>query len=1125
MERHCSAAAGEALEGSLTRSVADLTLSDEHVLAAVSSGIRVHTRGGVCSLSMRADGLRDTRSLSLNPYEPSQVAAGGSAPVLAIADIAAERIIRQCSLRGRTSSIVTNSSWVVDFSPIVVFTTNTGRISLCDPSSLREVAAIAAYMGPVTSLSTKGYLVATTGFSSTRNSLSYLDPLIKLYDIRTMNELPAVPFTSCNAGCDPPSSCQCILSPPFLTCFDSWTETNITSSPTLWGLSMDGVLQCFDVSTAEALAINPNIITPVSSQIHLDAQFDTFTSFSVSPGGLIIMGDTGGFIHQWTASSDPQINLSSDPVLGPNKMTSDPAHLLRGFSQLVLSSKEGFSLPLQGSQGSSAFNNTLFSNSDGPEFALNGIQDEPYMPPTIPKVLLEKAKFHDGVAHVAAPLGMIPNCVLNTGDTTYDPTSRMFIDGRYKNPGTLEGFGTERSSRTGRQSKHGKPNRASRSSWSNRWMPPEEYVERAEYTEMDLVAYESWEGFDFLRWNKSGDLGFCGLENGLPNTYVNPLIQALYFSPPFRYTIADHKCDRGNCIACELNFLFHMLKLGGAGAAVETGNFTRTFMTTANAAALGLLEGATEEGSLRSRIEACTRFLLEEFGKDLGSDIFGSDVASSGKFQSNGVEWNRSSIFYLHQLNYSAIESSPGKDIPFVQLLEKSLRTKLENTKAYSKHTGKFEAMKHRRRLVSLPNVMMIGSNSSATGFEAFWSRDGTRVLPTALHVETGGMDKDELDVSEIPAGSLGFDVNEESTNPLDAKITQFAHDTGDHCANYDLSFVVCHVVPNEDQKWRRNQDGHLIVYIRIPLEYKSKNPGAPEWWCFNDFKISPCTGFDEVSLFHKTWRMPCLFGYVRRDINARLSRIPSSPKLLSNPRNVLSPSNNGALGLQPNEALPGRKTVVAIDCEFVCTAREEADIHGDGTYTLLTPRRFALARVSVLRGSGPNKGQSLINDYVSVKEEVVDYLTRYSGIKDGDLHPRTSPFRVVSPKTVYVKLRALVDAGCRFVGHGLKTDFRIINFVVPSSQIVDTVTLYRIPGKRLLSLRFLVGALLGDEIQGFTHDSIEDSKAALGLYDVYLMLMDKDIFMRTLNALYEYGSQHGWAYDAKEPFVIPESK
>jgi PAB-dependent poly(A)-specific ribonuclease subunit 2 len=61
---------------------------------------------------------------------------------------------------------------------------------------------------------------------------------------------------------------------------------------------------------------------------------------------------------------------------------------------------------------------------------------------------------------------------------------------------------------------------------------------------------------------------------------------------------------------------------------------------------------------------------------------------------------------------------------------------------------------------------------------------------------------------------------------------------------------------------------------------------------------------------------------------------------------------------------------------------------------------------VSVLRGEGPRAGAPAIDDYVAAAEPVVDYLTRWSGIRPGDLDPRASRRHLVTLKAAYLKLR-----------------------------------------------------------------------------------------------------------------------
>jgi DNA polymerase III epsilon subunit-like protein len=1194
--------------------VAVITDAGDAVVTAVGGGVRVVTRGCAPLASVCGDGVENAAAIAVNPVDATQVCVGGGGSLLAVVHWGREAIIRQAALRGGGGG-VTCAEWVdvAGAGSLAVFATGSGRVSVCDPRSLREVNAAAAFPGPVTGLDCRGSMLAVCGMG-VRGGVSYVEDMVKLYDVRAMHEpMGTVPFA---AG-------------PLCVRFDSWTSSAITGGDALWALSVDGVLQCFELS---GLGTGHGVI-PVSQEIALDADIDAFTTLAVSSEGLVVCGDTGGFLHQWSASEFARVSSDAEPIwehnIGPpSMMPPRPSfrmpwpHTLNDTGSMIpmsvfpveqglLSDKFVDSLAIGlhtdkkfSGNGGARHGVKLAAKRHDPVIDSLGCGRAPFsrFPPKIAPSTLESANWHDFVAYAKVPPGFVRNSIaVGHVPTPFARAAQRYARGLSKSPKAGSGrFGSSKSPPVRSQglaspppmslSVHDSSSKAGTLALAEAHAGDEAVASvdptlkspagRSSYVEMDLVAWESVDGFDFKRYNQS-DM-FCGLENALPNVYVNGVVQALYFTPPFRDAMAHHTCNENVCISCELSFLFNMLGVGGAGVAVEAGNFTKAFMTMANAGALGLLDGPSSL-PLAARIENFSSYLLEQLHKDAGGGmdtvvarLTGANMISSGKFSPSGVTWERTSLAFQQTLNY---DGNPGD---FAELVQNSLYYELEPTRAFCSTTGNFEVMSQTRRLTSLPNILLLGSNTKSSSCSTWWlgtdakhvgsgsqtDRDAhaleamkaePRLVP-GLRLEIDG-ESQKLSVSGLSAAALRVEAAHSSEETLTPNVFATAYDLLDENdphseadadgrpqvdrsleGDYELSFVVARATPlavassYSSESYVRDADGHLVLYVRVPAVYRNSKSGSEsrpldstessQWWCFNDFVIAPCeAGWNEVATFSAHWKQPCLFGYVRRDIRQIVPQV-EKPKPLNLREAIGHGVCNAAIGFSDDEPLPGAGDLVGLDCEFVMVQREDCEITGEGRRTVVTPARMALARVSVVRGSGEKVGTPLIDDYVEVKETVVDYLTRFSGICAGDLDPSRSTYSVSQLKTVYKKLLALVDSGVVFVGHGLKKDLRVLNFAVPANQVVDTVVLFREPGKRLLSLRFLVGTLLGSAIQtggSDGHDSVEDAVAALRLFKAYRDLQSQNRFSDALRALYSYGYLHGWRFSSEQPFVVPE--
>jgi PAB-dependent poly(A)-specific ribonuclease subunit 2 len=312
---------------------------------------------------------------------------------------------------------------------------------------------------------------------------------------------------------------------------------------------------------------------------------------------------------------------------------------------------------------------------------------------------------------------------------------------------------------------------------------------------------------------------------------------------------------------------------------------------------------------------------------------------------------------------------------------------------------------------------------------------------------------------------------------------------------------------------------------------------GHSQWHLFNDFLVRSVST-EEALTFNPSWKVPSVVAFQVKEANnkidmtwkdnldtsilyqdikyGRLSQTIPYLKLTVCSPHPAETKTYQMLNAQTER--PGPDTIIALDTEFVAVRQPEIEMNSDGERETIRPIVYALARASVVRGQGENEGSPFIDDYITIKEPIVDYLTSYSGITQADLDPRSSQHSLLPLKMVYKKLWILLNLGCKFLGHGLKQDFRVLNVHVPKSQVIDTIDLFFLKSRlRKLSLAFLAWYLLKEDIQMETHDSIEDSRTALKLYRKFLEFEDAGILEPMLQDIYRAGRDVNFRPPRKE--------
>ncbi|TPX39823.1 hypothetical protein SeMB42_g03619 [Synchytrium endobioticum] len=918
-----------------------------------------------------------------------------------------------------------------------------------------------------------GHTLVSCG-SSERSGTQVREPLVKIFDLRAMRSLPPVSFTA---------------KASFVKFLPKLSSTALITSA-------KGTFQICDV-------LNSTSSIQFYAIEGIDAVPGQLTAFDVSSsGGVFIFGDATGVLYQFADHVESRINMYSRP--SEYAAPPQPETYIGLDEDRPLNS---IGLPYYTTPLLSVFPNTSIPAHQPPAF--------------IPPEILSSMKLIDFVGYARNPGAFKRNQRLK--DTSKENLEVPKFRSEQERAQIRQKAATPTPADTNLRDATSSNNMSRNTNVENNrdsLLPGNDPDKVPKVCRLVEIKYSKFgvEDFDFAFYNKTL---YSGLETHIQSSYCNSIIQVLFFNRIFREIAKAHirlPCSKEFCLTCELGFLFRMLE-DGRGVNCQASNFLRAFATTPQAAGLGLLEPdvVTTPVSYSSMIQSCNRFILEQAHQEcmgvgisypiipsvynasssplsLIQQLYGHPSSTMSKCDVCGNAEVRNTISFVVDMTYrKASHPSSSKvlqsSLPPFQSFNETLQTSLRRgttTRAWCSHCNKYQPLTQIRALRQLPVVLNVNAFVSESGQSGWWT-PGWASARFAMSIK-----EDDVMVEDAPARG---------------------ECVPDGLVLYELVSVISEVIENSKTR-------HLISHIRVDEANGTKN-----WYIFNDFLVDQIP--ESNVLDFKEWRLPCVLQFRRVDADA-ICNLDPLPKTVDastlKDSNLLNRRHDLVINytpLSPEETQILKGALCALDAEFIALNKEESEVRSDGVKQVVRPSRLGLARVSVLRGFGANETTPFIDDYISTTEEVVDYLTDYSGISPGDLDPAVSIHPLVPLKVAYKKLRMLVDMGCVFVGHGLKKDLRIINLLVPPEQIIDTVDLFYVKERqRRISLRFLAWYLLGEQIQAESHDSVEDARTALMLYQKYKEMVQIGQLESMLEELYEEGR----ALNFKVPTIPTEA-
>ncbi|ERS99373.1 hypothetical protein HMPREF1624_04573 [Sporothrix schenckii ATCC 58251] len=1034
--------------------VRQILLNDTGVLSLGPRGLHMALRRGLPLWNCRHEAMVDMCCMGFTSASMSEVLVAGRQTTMLVVDLKEGDVVRQIETAENYTLMKRNSRFICA-------ATIHGTVDIIDPATFSVLKSWTAHSAFIHDMDVQADFLVTCGATLKQQGSVMFDPYVNLFDLKQMTSMAPIPFPPCAA---------------FVRMHPRMVTTAIVASTS-------GQIHIID------------LMSPNTSNVKQANIASYLARIEISPTGeALVLADSDCYVHLW--GSPARIQFAEYPTMIETE-TVEPPHKETEWEEWSDEENDD-TLPFN-IVGVPYYRDVLLSAFP------SLVSDVGAPPPRYDHSMLEAMTPFEHGWYAPNTAGTLPNQVEDTrkdeNKTTQTIQAPKFLSER---------------SRDGGNSSAAQPPFPNSVDEIGAALASSELASLGPeapgmYRNVEIKFSKfGVDDFDFGYYNRSR---YAGLENHFANSYANALLQLLRFTPTIRNLALQHAagaCLEDQCLLCELGYLCDMLQKA-EGATCQATNMLKTLSSLPQAHQLRLIEEENPNTPITEMLQNLTRFLLTQIAGDFSrmqpdSTAMEDALATSGitymRCMACRSETKRPVSTYVNNLKYPAPQrtTSRGPKFPkvtFSQVLKSSVEQD-SSTKGWCEVCKRYQTLLNRKTITSIPSVLTLNAsgpqNLNYPELRRLWGTPGW--LP------------DEIGIIVDTAGQFFCYEGED----LKLHLQRGIHDI----KVYSLIGMAVSV-DNGGQPAK----SHLVAMVNVGYSEPTP-PEQPQWHLFNDFLVRQTSPGEALS-FNTNWKTPSVVLFQLKSDNNKIdmewkSRIDTSVLYMDNemppPQQQQQQQQQQAGGgeatyrpLSPTHERPGPDTILAIDTEFVALKQPEIEMNSEGEMETIRPMTHALARVSVVRGQGMDEGVPFIDDYIIIKEPVVDYLTLYSGITANDLDPRKSTHTLVPLKRAFKKLWVLLNLGCKFLGHGLKQDFRVINIQVPKAHIIDTIDLFFLKTRlRKLSLAFLAWSVLKENIQLETHDSIEDARTALKLYRKFLEYEDAGILETQLQEIYREG-------------------